>query len=156
MNIDPRAYNISIRMDRFDNEELFEARVRELPDLVEYAETYEDAYDLALDTIATAAEAFAEQGRSFPEASVPADDFSGRITLRLPRSLHRTLAETSDREGVSLNQYIVNVLSYFSGFAAVPVGDSTAVWCPVEKPKVPRKGQRPSLRLVRSDCILAS
>ena len=30
-----------------------------------------------------------------------------RLTLRLPDSLHRELAEQADAEGVSLNQYIV-------------------------------------------------
>lgn len=118
MSIDPHAYNISIRRDNFDGEMLFEARVKELPDLAEYGESYEEAYGLAVDSIETAAAAFAERGRAFPAATVPVDDFSGRVTLRLPRSLHRALAEAAESEGVSLNQHLVNVLSYFSGFAA--------------------------------------
>lgn len=153
MSIDPHAYNISVRRGRFDDEVLFEARVRELPDLVEYAETYEDAYDLALDSIVTAAEAFAEQRRSFPEASVPFDDFSGRITLRLPRSLHRALAETADREAVSLNQYLVNVLSYFAGFAAGHQGDTSSPWQPIGNPASLGKAPKRNLRLVRCDPI---
>jgi len=31
--------------------------------------------------------------------------------MRMPKSLHRRLAETAEREGVSLNQYIVSLLS---------------------------------------------
>ncbi|MCK5359625.1 MAG: toxin-antitoxin system HicB family antitoxin [Gammaproteobacteria bacterium] len=118
MNIDPHAYNITIRRDVFGGEVLFEARVKELPDLVEYAESYEDAYGLAIDTIETATEAFAEKGRSFPAAMVPSDGYSGRVTLRLSHSLHRVLVETAEGEGVSLNQHLVNILSYYSGFAA--------------------------------------
>ncbi len=49
---------------------------------------------------------------------VPAEDYSGWVTLRLARSLHRTLAGAADSKGVSLNQYLVNTLSYYSGFAA--------------------------------------
>jgi len=118
MSINPHAYNITIRQGCFEGEALFEARVKELPDLKEYGESYEEAYSLAIDAIETSAEAFAEKGREFPVAIVPADEFSGRVTLRLPRSLHRLLAETADTEDVSLNQYLVNVLSYYSGFAS--------------------------------------
>ncbi len=34
-----------------------------------------------------------------------------RMTLRLPESLHRLLAEQAAREGVSLNQYLVYSLT---------------------------------------------
>ncbi len=34
-----------------------------------------------------------------------------RMTLRLPESLHRLLAEQARREGVSLNQYLVYSLT---------------------------------------------
>lgn len=128
MTIDPRAYNITVRRDIFDDVELYEARVKELPDLVEYGETYPEAYELAIDTIATAAVAYHEQGRAFPAAQIPADDYSGRVTLRIPRSLHRALAEASDAEGVSLNQHMVNVLSYYSGFAAASAMQPEAPW----------------------------
>ena len=39
------------------------------------------------------------------------EGFSGRILVRLPRSLHRHLSEAADIEGVSLNQYILYLLS---------------------------------------------
>lgn len=33
--------------------------------------------------------------------------YNGKISLRIPKSLHRELAEDAAREGVSLNQYAV-------------------------------------------------
>lgn len=39
------------------------------------------------------------------------EDYSGQFKLRIPRSLHRSLAEHSQREGVSMNQYCVYLLS---------------------------------------------
>ena len=39
------------------------------------------------------------------------EDYSGRIVLRLPRSLHKTLKEQAAIEGVSLNQYMLYKLS---------------------------------------------
>ena len=37
--------------------------------------------------------------------------YSGQFKLRVPRSLHRALAEHSKREGISMNQYCVYLLS---------------------------------------------
>jgi len=128
MTIDPYAYNVSIRRGTFEGDKLFEARVKELPDLVEYAASYEEAYSLAVDTIETAASMYADKGKNFPFAIVPSDDFSGRVTLRLPRSLHRILAGHANQEGVSLNHHLVNVLSYFSGFAAGSRKDIFSAW----------------------------
>lgn len=137
MNIDPHAYNITIRRATFEGEVLFEARVKELPDLVEYGESFEEAYDLAVDAIATAAAAFADKGRAFPPAVTPVDDYSGRVTLRLPRSLHRALAEYADDEGISLNQHLVDVLSYYSGIVA---GRQVSETFPGQGKKAARKG----------------
>ena len=39
------------------------------------------------------------------------EDYSGQFKLMLPKSLHRSLAEHSQREGVSMNQYCVYLLS---------------------------------------------
>ena len=120
---DPHAYGIEVRRRSIDSEVLFEARVRELPDLAEYADTAEEAYALAIDAIATTADVLTERGKSMPPPLEPVDDWSGRVTLRLPRSLHRLLSETADDEGCSLNQHIVNVLNYFSGYAHADLRD---------------------------------
>ena len=38
-------------------------------------------------------------------------DYSGKFVVRLPRSLHRSLAEAAEREDVSLNAYVTAVLA---------------------------------------------
>jgi predicted RNase H-like HicB family nuclease len=45
-----------------------------------------------------------------PEA-LQADRYSGKFPLRLPKSLHRKLAEGAEDDRVSLNQYLVMLLS---------------------------------------------
>lgn len=112
---DPHRYTITIRQAEFDGEILYEARVKELPDIAEFSETHEEAYALALDAIATTAEIFEEKGRAMPEPLDSEEDYSGRITLRLPKSLHRRLAERADEEAVSLNQYMVSILAHHGG-----------------------------------------
>src|SRR5215468_6758907 len=37
--------------------------------------------------------------------------YSGRLLLRMPRTLHEELAKASDRDGISLNQFITGVLA---------------------------------------------
>jgi predicted HicB family RNase H-like nuclease len=37
--------------------------------------------------------------------------FSGKFTVRLPKSLHQALVERAEKEGVSLNLFVTNALS---------------------------------------------
>lgn len=39
------------------------------------------------------------------------EEFSGRVLVRLPRFLHRELIAAAEREGTSLNQYLVALLA---------------------------------------------
>ena len=51
-----------------------------------------------------------EQGLEIPLPSYP-EEYSGTLNLRIPRSLHRALAEAAQRDGVSLDQHAVMLLS---------------------------------------------
>ncbi|MCL1481086.1 MULTISPECIES: toxin-antitoxin system HicB family antitoxin [unclassified Marinobacter] len=117
------AYNITVRQGLFEGEECFEARVKELPDIAEYGDSHVEAYELALDSIETTAEFFKEKGRKMPQPCEPEEEFSGRVTLRLPKTLHRGLATKAEEEGVSLNQLLVSVLATFRGFDAALEND---------------------------------
>ena len=48
-------------------------------------------------------------------SAVRSDDqymkFSGKFTVRLPKSLHQALVERAEKEGVSLNLFVTNALS---------------------------------------------
>jgi hypothetical protein len=51
-----------------------------------------------------------------PEGTAPrqrprSGSYSGRLLLRMPRTLHEELAKASDRDGISLNQFITGVLA---------------------------------------------
>ncbi len=115
--IDASNYNITVRKGWFDGELCYEARVAELPNVAEYADSFDEAYALAIDTIEMTAEIFNDQGKPMPMPMLPADQYSGRITLRLAKSLHRALAQAADHEGVSLNQHLTNILNYYAGYA---------------------------------------
>ena len=50
-----------------------------------------------------------------PEPPPPEREYSGRFIVRLPKWLHKSLAESADREGVSLNQHVTALLSAAEG-----------------------------------------
>ncbi len=51
-----------------------------------------------------------EEGMSIPEPSY-VSGYSGKFVVRLPKSLHRDLAETAQQEGMSLNAYVSYLLA---------------------------------------------
>jgi HicB family len=51
-----------------------------------------------------------EEGREIPEPR-SASSHSGRLLLRMPKTLHADLTRASEREGVSLNQFITDALA---------------------------------------------
>ena len=82
----------------------------DLPGCLTCGETIERAVENAQDAKKAWLEAALEEGIAIPEPD-SLDDYSGQFKLRLPRSLHRSLAEHSQREGISMNQYCVYLLA---------------------------------------------
>lgn len=42
------------------------------------------------------------------------EEYSGKVLVRMPKFLHRRLSEQASTEGISLNQYVVSLLSQAS------------------------------------------
>ena len=83
------------------------------PDLlgcITCGETVESAVANAMDAKKAWLEAALEEGIAIHEPD-SIDDYSGQFKLRIPKSLHRLLAEHSKREGISMNQYCLYLLS---------------------------------------------
>lgn len=112
---DPELYTIQIKKSQIDGEYFYVAKVLELPDVTEYGDSYEEAYTLAIDTIETSYQMFQEQDMEFPEPLIPAsaNQLSGRLTVRMPKSLHASLVRFSEQEDASLNQIVTIALSSY-------------------------------------------
>jgi antitoxin HicB len=82
----------------------------DLPGCITQADTIEEIPDLAEEARRLWIEAEYEDGHDVPLPSYP-EEYSGKFVARLPRSLHRQLAEEAERQGVSLNQHVVALLS---------------------------------------------
>jgi len=86
------------------------ARYPDLPGCITVGETLESVVNNARDAKKAWLEAALTDGIDVAEPS-STDEYSGQFKLRLPKSLHRSLAEHSKQEGVSMNQYCVYLLS---------------------------------------------
>lgn len=73
-------------------------------------ETISNAITNAKDAKAAWIDAALENGNPIPEPN-ELDKYSGQFKIRMPKSLHRSLAEQSHREGISMNQYCVYLLA---------------------------------------------
>ena len=82
----------------------------DLPGCITCGETVESAVKNAEDAKKARIEAAIDEGVTIHEPD-SLEDYSGQFKLRIPRSLHRALAEHSQREGISMNQYCVYLLS---------------------------------------------
>ena len=90
----------------------------ELPGCLSCGETIAVAFANAEDAKKAWLEAAIEEGIPISEPD-SINDYSGQFKLRLPKSLHRSLAENSKREGVSMNQYCVYLLSKNDALSAI-------------------------------------
>ena len=82
----------------------------DLPGCITCGETIESAMQSAKDAKREWIRAALEEGIEIYEPD-SLENYSGQFKLRIPRSLHRSLAEHSQREGISMNQYCVYLLS---------------------------------------------
>ena len=82
----------------------------ELKGCITCAETLEQGFEMIEDAKKCWFAACIEDGILIPEPG-NINDYSGQFKLRIPKSLHKTLAERSRQEGISMNQYCLYLLS---------------------------------------------
>ena len=91
----------------------YTAKFPDLPGCLTCAETIEDLEKSAEDAKRVWFTAALEDGIEIAEPSDSLDlsEFSGQFKLRMPRSLHRSLSVNAKKEGISMNQYCIYLLS---------------------------------------------
>lgn len=85
------------------------AEIEELPGCFTEGDTQTEALAMIEDAKKAWLEVALERGISVPEPVK--DEFSGRLNVRLPKYIHRSLAYRAKQEGVSLNTLISTTLS---------------------------------------------
>ena len=103
-------FKYSINLAWSSEDKAYIATIPEFPGLSAFGETPE----VAVSEVKVAAEGFIEvyleDGQPLPEPKIK-QSFSGQTRIRLPKSLHAALSGQAQSEGVSLNTYLVSLLS---------------------------------------------
>jgi predicted RNase H-like HicB family nuclease len=86
------------------------AQIKDLPGCLSQGETLEEAMTNINEARELWIETVYEVGDEIPLPSTD-ETYSGKLLVRMPKSLHRCLVEKAEVEGVSLNQYIVYLLA---------------------------------------------
>jgi antitoxin HicB len=107
-------YTIQIR--QYEDGTFF-AEVAELRGCMTEADTAEEALEMIRDAMAGWIEVALSEGLPIPEPAAEAE-YSGRFLVRAPKSLHQDLVRQAKREGTSLNQMVVSILSRAAGVPA--------------------------------------
>lgn len=91
-------------------EEVYVVRFPDLPGCIMHGETAEEAVRLGSQVKDEWLELAFSKGWTIPEP--PADlETTGRLTLRLPKSLHKKVIDRAEGEGVSQNQLILSFIA---------------------------------------------
>ena len=103
-------YNFIIQKINDESGEYYYARVMELEGCQSDGDTFDEAYQNVLEAMEGYIETKLANGYEVP-MPYGAEQYSGKFVVRVPKSLHRSLAASAQREGVSLNQYALYKLS---------------------------------------------
>jgi antitoxin HicB len=107
-------YHISLAQEGDEGGE-WVASAEELPDCTSRGATPEEAIGRLKESMTTWITAALREGRDIPEPK-SAESHSGRLLLRMPRTLHAALKKAAERENVSLNQFITDSLASAVGW----------------------------------------
>ncbi|TCL74233.1 putative RNase H-like HicB family nuclease [Hydrogenispora ethanolica] len=96
---------------RKDKDGTFCIKYPDLPGCISCGDTLEEAVTMGEDAKVSWIEVALEKGMPIPEPSDMEDNtYTGNFRLRMPKTLHRDLAQRAAVEGVSMNQYCIYLL----------------------------------------------
>jgi predicted RNase H-like HicB family nuclease len=125
-------YHINLAQDGEENGGKWIATAEELPDCSSRGDTAEEAIAGLKNAMAAWISAALKEGRDIPEPRSKSSH-SGRLLLRMPRTLHAALVAAAERENVSLNQFITDSLASVVGWRRATAGESGATPTPINQ-----------------------
>jgi antitoxin HicB len=110
-------YHIAVRPDRDGERSWWSATVEELPGCSAQGSTPDEAVQLLRPRMEAWLAAALAEDREIPVPSPEASkqkttpSYSGRFLVRMPSALHEQLASAAERDQVSLNRFVTDVLA---------------------------------------------
>lgn len=109
-------------------------QVKELPGCMSHGDTPDEAVAMIREAMELWLEGALEDGLAIPEPAPFLPDYSGKFVARVPRSLHRKLAEQAERDDVSLNAFVTAALAEAVGYSRV-LSEGAAYTMPIRAPE---------------------
>ena len=106
-----RYMHLPYPMEIYEDDGYWAAEFPDLPGLVAGHETWDGLQDAIEDAKRAYFATAIESGNPIPEPRARQEKFSGRFVVRLPRSLHRQIVGAAEREGMSLNSYVLTAVA---------------------------------------------
>jgi predicted RNase H-like HicB family nuclease len=109
----------TIKIVKEDN--IFYTEVEEIPGCWSEGNSVEEAYSNIKSAMKLWIENAIERNIEIPLPKSEEREYSGKFILRMPKELHKNLTERAEKEDISLNQFIVYLLS--SNFTAYNINE---------------------------------
>ncbi len=100
----------SINLIWSDEDKGYIATIPEFKNLSAFGATRDEALKEAETVLEGYLETLKEENLAIPQPE-KISEYSGQMRIRMPRHLHQCLVVSADREGVSLNTYMLHLLS---------------------------------------------
>lgn len=113
----PTKYPIYLRWS--DEDRAWIAEVPDLPGCMADGPTENEAISAAKVAAQLWIEVAGADGREIPKPTNDTEVASGKFVVRIPKSLHRKLQLMAKREDVSLNQFVLSLLSAHEAVRAI-------------------------------------
>lgn len=110
--MNPHNYNIVVSRKEIEGEWLYEGKVLEFPDVCIYESNFQTTYEEISLVIEDLIDLAQEMNHEVPEPVKKEDIFySGKMTFRPGKWLHKNIAEAAERDGQSQNQFLCSIVA---------------------------------------------
>lgn len=92
-------------------EDIFYTEVEEIPGCWSEGATVEEAYSNIRSAMKLWMETAIERNMQIPIPKTEEKEYSGKIVVRMPKELHKILSQRAEKEEISLNQFMLYLLS---------------------------------------------
>ena len=110
-----REYRFEVFTDYSSGEKEYVVKYYDFENVIGVGDSIAEAIEDAKGNLDLYLQYCKEQNRSIPEPSIHEESsFSGKVTLRMSRSLHKLVDKKSKEEGISLNAYLNEAIATYA------------------------------------------
>ena len=130
----------------------FFAEIEELTGCMSQGETQEEALINLEQAKKMWLESMLKKNQVVPEPEIT-KEYSGKFLVRIPVSLHRRIARLAKKEGVSLNQMALTLLSERVTFKEIKIEIKTALWEIESRTKGEYELKQEAMKIAQPDTV---